>query len=192
MKKKLKLGSHNSMTYLKPKKWWMYPFRFIAKCQSKSIEEQYEKYGIRVFDLRVSYDENSCIEFRHGLMSFRGDVRQVLEYLNSRKTKVYVRLLLEVGEYADLERQEWLFTLDCETFEKNYPNIKFFCGRRKFDWKEVYKFRFKEPNIIQKVSSMQGNKLDDLWPWLYAKLHNKKSLEEVKEGWLFLDFIEIQ
>lgn len=193
MKNKLNLGSHNSMTYLKPKKWYMYPFQFMARCQSKSIEEQYEKYDIRVFDLRISYDINCNIEFRHGLIAYKGDVKKTLEYLNSRKTKVYVRLLLEVGEYAqDLEKQEWMFTLSCEEFEKNYPNIKFFCGRRKFDWKEVYKFKFKEPDIIQKVSSMQGSKLDDLWPWLYAKLNNRKSLREIDKGWLFLDFVEIK
>ena len=47
-KHKFKIGSHNSMTYLPPKKWYMYPFKFVAKCQSSTIEEQYEKYSIRV------------------------------------------------------------------------------------------------------------------------------------------------
>ena len=29
----MKKGSHNTMTYLKPSKWYLYPFIFIAKCQ---------------------------------------------------------------------------------------------------------------------------------------------------------------
>ena len=180
------------MTYLPPKKWWMYPFRFMAKCQSKSIEEQYEKYGIRMFDLRISYTEDCKAEFRHGLIAYTGNVDEILQYLNNRSDEVYVRLLLEVGEYADLQKQEWLFTLDCERFIRDYNNIKFFCGRRKFDWKTVFEFEIKEPDIIQKVSSMQGTKIDDLWPWLYAKFNNRRSLKEVGDEWLFLDFVEIR
>nr|DAH01868.1 MAG TPA: hypothetical protein [Crassvirales sp.] len=34
----MKLGTHNSMSYLKPKRWWMRPFHFIAKCQSRHID----------------------------------------------------------------------------------------------------------------------------------------------------------
>lgn len=188
----MKLATHNSMTYLSPKKWYLYPFKFIARCQSKSIQDQYEKYGIRMFDIRISYDNKGNIEFRHGLIAYKGNVEDTLKYLNSRPDRVYIRLILEVGQYADLERQECLFRIDCRRFEESYTNIKFFCGRRKFDWKKVYNFKYKDPIIIQKVSSTQGTKVDDLWPWLYAKLNNKKSLREEYKGWLFLDFIEIQ
>ena len=49
------LGSHNSWSYLPPKHWWMWPIHFMAKCQRVDIREQYEKYGVRCFDLRVRW-----------------------------------------------------------------------------------------------------------------------------------------
>lgn len=36
---KIKLGSHNSMSYLKPKNLLMWPFKFMAKCQKVDITE---------------------------------------------------------------------------------------------------------------------------------------------------------
>ena len=35
----MKLGTHNSMSYLPLKKWYMYPFRFMAKCQKLSVDK---------------------------------------------------------------------------------------------------------------------------------------------------------
>lgn len=188
----MKLGTHNSMSYLKPKKWWLYPFRFIARCQSKTIAEQYEA-GARMFDIRISYDKYGIPEFRHGAMAFKGDVEEVFRYLNSRKSRVYVRLLLEIYNKHSNIIHEGYFLGDCKVWSDEYPNITFFCGRRKFDWKVVYNFKYKEPDIVQYVSSMQGTKIDDLWPWLYAKLHNKKHRQECnKKKWALFDFIEIK
>ena len=45
------LGSHNSWTYLSPKKWWMKALAFTAKCQKYDIKtakkhlEKFEIYG---------------------------------------------------------------------------------------------------------------------------------------------------
>lgn len=178
------------MSYLPPKKWYLYPFKFMAKCQNCSIEEQY-KLGARMFDLRVRYDKNNMPEFRHGSMAFKGNVENVLQYLNSTKAKTYVRLLLEVNNNKDLNRQELLFSIDCSKWENTYKGITFFCGRRKFDWKQVYKFKADDIKVIQKVSSMTGTVLDDWCPWLYAKLFNKKNYKEWdSKNWLLLDFIE--
>ena len=118
--KDFKVGSHDTMTYLEPKKWWLKPFKFIAKCQSKTIEEQYNDYGIRLFDLRISYDpKTNELEFRHGAMAFKGDVLKTLEWLNSRDEKVYVRLILENTTRKAYD--ELIFPYDCMKFEKNYP-----------------------------------------------------------------------
>ena len=51
------LGSHNSLSYLSPMKWYMIPFHFMAKCQSVDYKTQYEKYGIRLFDIRLWFNE---------------------------------------------------------------------------------------------------------------------------------------
>lgn len=192
----MKLASHDSMTYLKPKKWYLYPFRFIARCQSKTLEEQYEKYGIRMFDLRISFDKHHIPEFRHGLMAFKGDVEYYLEYLNS-KGDCSVRIWLE--EYRDdkTDLQETLFSMFCSKAEELYPNIKFFGGVRKRDGAVLHKFNYK-PRYEDKYSSNNkngstGTILDDWFPWLYAFFNNRKNIEKgTDKPWLMIDFVNIR
>lgn len=191
----MEIGTHNSMTYLKPKKWYMYPFRFIAKCQSLAIDEQYRR-GIRLFDIRISYDKNNNPEFRHGSMAFKGEVYRILDWLNCQKDPIRVRLILE--EKKESTVKETLFIKDIIHFKEVYKNITFYEGRRKFDWKKLVDLPDLE--VIQLISSMQGNKIDDLWPWLYAKIMNRKHLKKYKEEYkyvidhipILLDFIDIQ
>ena len=57
------LGSHNSWSYLPVKQWYFTPFAFTARCQSIDIRTQYEKYGVRCFDLRVRFDKNTGIVY---------------------------------------------------------------------------------------------------------------------------------
>lgn len=180
------LGSHNSMTYLPVKKWYLSPFKFIAKCQSKTIEEQYNS-GVRLFDLRISYTKSMFPEFRHGLIAFKGNVYDTIKWLSERPEPVTVRLTLETSKEDTV--QEFLFIKDCSDFVSKYPSITFINGRRKFDWKQLYKFE-KDPELVQMVSSMTGSKYDDWWPWLYAKLHNIENLEKYKDvDYLMIDFI---
>lgn len=181
----MKIGTHNTMTYLKPKKWYLYPFRFIARCQSLSIKEQYD-LGVRIFDIRITYDKKGRVEFRHGLIAYKGDVYDTLAWLNSHNVPIKIRILLEEGKESP--EKEFLFIRDLNRFQIIYPNLSFYEGRRKFDWKQLVKL----PNldVTQIVSSMQGNKIDDLWPWLYAKLHNKENLEKYKyKEYILMDFI---
>lgn len=188
----MKIGTHNSMSYLPPKKWYMYPFRFIAKCQRVNLEEQY-KLGARMFDLRISYDDITP-EFRHGSMVYKGNVEEILAYLNSLGKSIYVRLILEIKKNTkDRASQEGLFFLNCSKWEKEFTHLKFFGGQRKYDWKQIYKFKLDDIEVIQKISSMTGTILDDWWPWLYARFNNKKNIENRKKSkWLLVDFIDIQ
>lgn len=64
------IGTHNTMSYLPPKRWWMRPLRVFARCQRKSLAEQIAA-GVRVFDLRV-YRDNGYWCFAHGLVKFKG------------------------------------------------------------------------------------------------------------------------
>lgn len=195
-KTKFKLASHDSMTYLPPKKWYLYPFRFMARCQSKTLQQQYEDYGIRMFDIRISFDKNGKPEFRHGLIAYKGDVAEHFKYLNSKK-RVAVRLILE--EYMDdkSDIQEDNFIDYCSHLESTYKNIKFFGGIRKRDWKTIYNFKY-NPSYDNKYSSNNTNDttgtiLDDWFPWIYAKFNNKKNIEKgTDKPWLFIDFVNIR
>lgn len=167
----MELGTHNSMTYLKPKKWYLYPFLFIARCQSKTIEEQFDS-GIRLFDIRVRYNKDGDPEFRHGAIAYKGDVYEVLNYLNSKNVPIKIRIILEVTKYDFIN--EVFFTKDLMRFPDLYPNLTFYEGRRKYDWKQVYPLPTLDIN--QLVGSMSGSKLYAIYPELYAKKYNEANL----------------
>ena len=58
------LGSHNSMSYLPPLRWWGWLLTPFARCQNKTIDGQLAA-GAQCFDLRVSFDRHGMAHFRH-------------------------------------------------------------------------------------------------------------------------------
>ena len=202
------LGAHNSLSYLRPKKWWMIPFHWMAKCQGVSYKEQYEKYGVRVFDLRVWFDEDTKeLEVRHGVMAFKlseDGIKEFISYLNE-KGDCHLRVILEEDAvnkksvYASAN--ECLFSAFCEELENEFENVHFFGGNRKYDWKVMYDFKGDDVELDDKYSSttslFKSNKrwlaiIDDLCPWIYAKLHNKENIKNgTDKECLFIDFVEM-
>lgn len=204
------IGSHNSLTYLPVRQWYLKPFGWMARCQSKTLNEQFCDYRVRLFDIRVHFDNGKPI-IAHGPIEFKGDVLEYLERLNNLADKVfflnqpvYVRLILESNkEMKDQSKQELLFYNFCEYCLANYKNLRFFGGRRKYDWEIIYIFP-DEPQLIDLYSSTTSifglskdhwtAKIDDLWPWLYAKLYNKKNIKRYidSNNILFIDYINIR
>lgn len=186
------LGSHNTMTYLPVKQWYLKPFFWTARCQSNTLWDQFCK-GARLFDIRVRFDKNGDITFAHGPIEFVGNVYDVLEDLDSwsRNCIVYVRIILESNSpMKDQELQEEHFKYFCNNIVNTYTNLIFFGGNRKYDWKVVHDFGVQEPTLDDKYSSTTGSKIDDLWPWLYARLNNKSNIQNgTNKDVLFIDFI---
>lgn len=192
-----KIGSHDTMTYLPPKHWWMRPFKFVARCQRKTIEEQYEQYGIRLFDIRVKYNEKKKEwEFAHGLMTFKGKTpKEVFEYLNSQQEQVLVRLVLEYNkEPKHVDLISSLFAMQAVKWREEYPNVVFYGFNRKYDWKCLYKYDgMREPTMYQAISSQTCKTWDDWWPWLYAFFNNADNLKQGTScEFMLLDFVDIQ
>ena len=181
------LGSHNSISYSFPQ-WYMCPFFWIAKCQSLPIGKQVQR-GTVVFDFRIRFDNAGKPYFCHGLMQYKGEnVNDVLTELNSELAQkgAKVRLVLETKR-AD-KRQEDLFVEFCRKCEKNFDSLEFFEGTRKFDWKIVYAFK-NSYRLEQMVGSMQGL---SWWPWIYARLYNKKNMDMAagRDDIFMFDFIK--
>lgn len=200
------LASHNSWSFKRPKKWYLCPFWFTAKCQSKDIAEQWIR-GVRMFDLRLHFDSWGNLQVRHGIMEFNVPYNHLmndLSFLNGKASEedVYVRVILEQNHISKYNQthQEWNFIKMCQSLEEYFPNIKFIEGVRKFDWQVVYQFKNKVPTMLNKYSSTtplfgEGwhwySKLDDWWPWLYAHLHNDHNYGKYidYDGYLMMDFI---
>lgn len=184
------LGSHNSWSYITPKKWWMKLIRFTAKCQCKNIQEQYN-LGARYFDLRLRGDD-----IVHGPIVFDVTKQQVyedLQWLND-KGNVVVRVLLDARnakEYTSEIIDQ--FVQDCKYLEQTYQNIQFDCGRNLYNWNMEYDFHHEFTTDDLYASVAFPRLIDDWIPIIYAKLRNKANIKRgTDKDILLIDFVNIQ
>lgn len=188
------LGSHNSWSYLKPRKWWMKPFRFMARCQDVDIKTQYDKYNVRYFDLRINFDTGGFVVV-HSLMEYKITSIQLLDslmWLNQKKD-TYVRVVLDSRKkYLHQEVLNDWFTYFCRDVQKLCPNIKFCCGEDIITKEKIYPLPT-GPSCEECYSSVQKPKLiDDWYPRLFALLFNKKIKNKgTDKEVLMLDFVNI-
>lgn len=188
------LGSHNSWSYLPPRKSWMKPIAFTAKCQNVDIKTQYEKYNVRCFDLRVKFDKKGNPIIAHGIIEYttNENITSDLTWLNNKRD-VYVRVILEARNKKDYDIGKKYFARFCGALEYYFYNIYFWCGRNLYNWKEDYDFHFK-PTCEERYSSVCKPKLiDDWYPKLYAKKNNKDNIKQgTDKQILLIDFVNIQ
>lgn len=202
------IGSHNSMSYMPVKQWYFKPLRWTFRCQDVSIHDQYYKYGVKLFDLRINFDKDYTPYFAHGMAKFKGNVYTTINQLNNfaklNDDTIHIRIILECNRKTKRQNeQEECFKKFCEKIQKEYTNLIFFGGNRKYDWEKIYNFNVNDPSLDNKYSStteLLGGKhgslrakLDDIYPRLYAKLKNKKNIKEgTTKDFLFIDFVNIQ
>jgi len=108
------LISHDTWTFLRPRKWYMWPFRIFTRCQTHNLVGQY-RGGARGFDLRVYFRDGTRPVFKHGLMEFKGNVYEQLKILNSMSDEsrdFTCRVILEVKRYS--LSQESSFKVFCD------------------------------------------------------------------------------
>lgn len=207
------LGTHNSVTYLQPKHWWLWFGKPFAKCQDMNIEQQWN-IGVRCFDIRVRFDEKGNPIMAHGVYEVKGSVHfdilakieglMFFEKMSHPKQskRAYVRVILESRMKGNLEQEEKRFKRFCSKLHQTYPLITFFGGNRKGDWKQIYDFQLKT-EIIQAVGSMANeerkrgfNVVKARWyekfmPKCYARRNNKLNTDLLsdKECIVLFDFI---
>lgn len=193
------LGSHNSCTYLPCKHWWMYLINWAAKCQSKTLSEQFHA-GVRYFDIRVKWNEKDKEwVLAHGLVEYKGKLNRILETLNSLAVfyneDIYVRFLIEYNKIPDDEATK---IINLKAYVGNargrFPRLTYHLIETKWDEKVIEEYT-KYIYLIHKYSSVLGWKRF-LWiPYCYAKLHNKEAKEKYEDiiksegSVLMMDFI---
>lgn len=186
------LASHNSWSYLPPKKWWMRVLGFTSKCQDVDIDEQYEKYGVRCFDLRLKFKNGEPIVV-HNKIEYDITEEQLWDILRwlDHKGDVAIRVLLDIRNKKDYtQEQRDKFVSTCTKYEKTFPNIKFWGGKNIYNEMAEYVFKYK-PSCEGRYASVRPPYLiDDLYPRAYAKKYNKKMIEKgTNKDWLMLDFV---
>lgn len=193
----MKLASHNSWTFGSLHNWWL-P-KFMAKCQNKNIQQQYDA-GVRLFDLRLKFYKGKFV-VAHGIYKYKVDWEEDLKWLNQKPEQCYVRVLLEYNKLPRcISAISNYFFATCHHLEFTYRNIRFFGGNLKCDSYPLYDFNFTSPPLIGAYSSATSlfrsknkllAKIDDLWPWLYAKCYNTKNKTMYKNNteYILMDFV---
>lgn len=190
----MNLASHNSWSYATPKKWWMKLLRFTAKCQDVDIKTQYEKYGVRMFDLRLKFNAYGPVVV-HNIIEYdisKSKLLDDLNYLND-KGDCAVRILLDVRtEKNYTSYQRFNFIDYCTNFKNSFRNISFFGGDNLYNYKNEYHFTY-QPYVIEKYSSVCSPKIiDDWYPRWYAKHNNEDNKKNNTNcDYLMIDFVNI-
>lgn len=174
------------MSYLKPKTWFMRVLNIFRRRQCIDICTQYEKYGVRCFDIRLHPSNNGTMQFTNGSIEYvTFSTYGILNYLNTKKD-CYVMLTLDnTRKVENNSIVNERFRAYCNAVEQIYPFICFFDGRSRKDGSKLYTFNYEKingkPTVIDYLNvtpSWSNN--DPVWlrfihrvfPRLYAKLMN--------------------
>lgn len=188
----LLIATHNSATGEKPKSIWSWLLTPFAKCQSKTIKEQYDA-GCRMFDLRVRWDKMSW-RCAHGLWMSKKTVPEILHTIDSFPEHCYVLITYE-GKLKDKEDRED-FIIFCKWCRSSFKNIYFGSAAAKYsdkdtkvDWIEVLapvKTHASKKGFLPLDGKHWQTYLPIPWLWnqLYTKNHKFDS-----ETFTFVDFL---
>ena len=169
----------------------MRPIAFTARCQTKTIQEQYE-LGVRCFDLRVRWVKWK-FQLAHGIVEYDMSCNQLyndLKFLNE-KGDCMVRILHETRTEEQYKISKPFFQSFCYTSISNYQNIKWWCGRNLYNWQKDYNFG-DDPSCEENYASVSCKWLA-WWPWLYARINNRKIIEsETGKDVLLIDYVNIK
>lgn len=200
----MKLASHNTFTFLTPRTWWMRLLAFTARCQRVNFATQLDR-GAQMFDIRIRFKGSGVPIICHGLIEYQEylPVTDSLLYLNycCKRDDIhyYCRIVLETKHPDDFQLQS--FRALCKAYQDTFQDIVFFGGNDRSDWScqhPVYDFGTPMSDIDEKHASTTAlfprfPRLDDLWPWLYARLFNHRNIQAgTKHEWLMIDFVDIQ
>ena len=182
-----KIGTHNSATGEKGSgllSWLVTPF---AKCQSKTIEEQYNA-GSRVFDLRVKFIKNKGLKFAHGIWYSSVDIHNILTFLNDKKC--YVLMTYEGSFGKNFTEKDYLHSI--EDIKYRFKDIRWLdiSVKRGYEgkWQTLVASNHNLP-IKQGFVALDGSSWHTLIPipWLWNKLY---SVGKMSDNWhLLLDFL---
>lgn len=178
----MKIGTHNSATGEKGRGWLSWLVTPFAKCQSKSIMEQYLA-GCRMFDIRVKWHEGRLV-CAHGLWRSERLAYSILDEID-RQGDCIVILTYEGG----LSEHEEANFVECATLMKaTFPNITWREVCVKKGWKCIMFSETKEKNT-KDFATKDKNWMFCLLPipWLWEVF--SKGVKFDNETYKMVDFL---
>jgi hypothetical protein len=142
------IGAHNSFTYLPARNIFIEFFSFLWRCQNKSMEDLYNNYNVRFFDIRICkyrrlFKKNFIWITAHGLSTFNMKFKSLDDlflYMKMYFPNAQYRLILERCSNKEKEEfynqlQYWLKHNGEKLKENNY--LCSWIGIKK-PWKTLY------------------------------------------------------
>lgn len=114
-------ASHNSGTGERPANLWARLFPFVARCQTKTLEEQCEA-GVTLFDLRVRWYDGRLF-IHHGLARYDLTLDEAVLLLDRKAKPLSVVMVTYEGECDDDEDME-AFVQVVERLVNPFYNIR--------------------------------------------------------------------
>lgn len=194
------IGSHNSFTYLPPRRIWFKPFTFIWRCQDKNINEQKE-IGVNYLDVRVRWDKRyECWRLAHGIVDLGNfkykTLYDVVNVINTLDCKY--RLILERGN-SDVKNkfiQDFnaicpMDLLDCDKviIKKSWSIIHTHKGSNIINCIDYSYVPFHTGNDLKGKSKLNISTIKN-----WARKHNPKilkSMNKSKSTLYFMDYVGI-
>lgn len=185
----MKIATHNSGTGEQSGGWLSKLFSVFAKCQDKTLVEQYQ-CGVRLFDLRIRKNKKGAWVFSNGLWESKNPVGYALSDLNLAAYKAGEKAMVMVTYDGDC-RDKAGFMSEVSSWD---------C----YSWLERAEISVKKPKwrtlaIYQNIAYVNCfRELDwSSWhtlipiPWLWER-YSRKQLRECKESdkvYRMVDFV---
>lgn len=183
-------GAHNALTAYRPLNRLMWLTAFVWRCQRRKPAELLAE-GVELFDWRVCRYKG-CWLGAHGVVTLDAHALHALDDLviAANGKQLIFRLILECGDADDRAA----FRMLCETLERRYAakNVQFIGGNFKPTWDKLHTFATDNIGdaIEQRVGSMdRRHPWGKLFPWLWARMYDRKSDESADPRPLLRDFI---
>jgi len=155
------IATHDSLSGYSLKYWFLKPFNFMAKCQTKNLQQQFDE-GSRSFDLRFAWCKNKWYA-AHGIQLFKITLEQALTQLIelSKIEPIYFRILCEDTFYKKSDYKK--LYVDTIKYLENHQSdkLKLLYIRSKKTW-DGYSTKFEQETANFDSYPMMGNDRKDL------------------------------
>jgi len=165
-----RIATHNSVTGEKGKGLLSFLVAPFSKCQSKTLEEQYDA-GCRFFDIRTWLRPDGIWVCGHGMWTAKITLSEVLDFFLKHED-AYFSITIEKGEldeYANQLLYDFGFIDKCHLrYQLAYIAVK------KPQWRIVKSFY--DMNIAEGYKNLDGRSWHTYLPipWLWKKIYYNK------------------
>ena len=189
-----RIATHNSSTGELPGSFWSWLITPFAKCQSKTIKQQFNA-GCRLFDIRVKYLDDEGWVCAHGMWYTKRSAISILDEINNLPEVVEVDLTYE-GDCKGNEANFSQFVKYCKSVFKYiiWGGIAYKYSDDSKGIKVNYKYIAKaDKNYkggVQGFIPLDGRSWHTYIPipWLWNKIYTRYHVFN-KDKYIYVDFL---